>query len=81
MNPNYGGDLRSSLFNQDSKETISQLESKIVNDLKIYFPRVNIVNLIINPIPDQNLINVKLFFNIFNSNEQELNINIEADAL
>jgi len=81
LNPNYGGDLRSSLFNQDSKETISQLESKIVNDLKIYFPRVNIVNLIINPIPDQNLINVKLFFNIFNSNEQELNINIEADAL
>ena len=81
LNPNYGGNLRNTLFDQASDETLSQLESRITNDLKNYFPRVNVVNLTINSIPDQNLINIKLFYNVFNSNEQELNINIETNAL
>jgi phage baseplate assembly protein W len=81
LNPNYGGNLRNTLFEQTSDETLSQLKSRIVNDLKNYFPRVNVVNLTISSIPDQNLINIKLFYNVFNSNEQELNINIETNAL
>ena len=81
LNPNFGANLRQYLFEAINSNTFETLEMKIKDDLRTYFPRVNVVNLTISSIPDQNLINIKLFYNVFNSNEQELNINIETNAL
>ena len=46
MNPNFGGDLRSFIFEQTPE--FDQLQSYISDQLGIYFPQVTVVDLEVN---------------------------------
>ena len=77
LNPTYGGDLRSLLFEQITEETLSVLQKRIENDLENKFPIIEVKNLIINPQPNFNIVNIVLTYNVLNLENEVIEINIE----
>ena len=77
LNPTYGGDLRSLLFEQITEETISVLQQRISTDLENKFPIIEIKSLSINPQPDFNIVNILLTYNVLNLENEVIEINIE----
>ena len=77
LNPTYGGDLRSLLFEQITEETLSILQKRIENDLENKFPIIEIKSLSINPQPDFNIVNILLTYNVLNLENEVIEINIE----
>ena len=77
LNPNFGGDLRNLLFEQITEETLSVLQKRIENDLENKFPIIEVKNLIINPQPNFNIVNIVLTYNVLNLENEVIEINIE----
>ena len=77
LNPTYGGDLRSLLFEQITEETLGILQKRIENDLENKFPIIEIKSLSINPQPDFNIVNILLTYNVLNLENEVIEINIE----
>ena len=77
LNPTYGGDLRSLLFEQITEETLSVLQKRIENDLENKFPIIEVKSLAINPQPDFNIVNIVLTYNALNLENEVIEINIE----
>ena len=77
LNPTYGGDLRSLLFEQITEETISVLQQRISTDLENRFPIIEIKSLVINPQSDLNIVNIVLTYNVLNLENEVIEINIE----
>ena len=77
LNPTYGGDLRSLLFEQITEETISVLQQRISTDLENKFPIIEVKSLVINPQSDLNIVNIILTYNVLNLENEVIEINIE----
>jgi phage baseplate assembly protein W len=67
MNPNFGGDLRSFLFEQVPE--FDQLNIYITEQLNVYFPQITIIDLEVNVEPDNQIIDIELSYSI--NNEQD----------
>lgn len=78
LNPNFGGNLRATLFEQISLQTLSGLETQIQADLSIFFPMVRVINLEIKEIINKNIINVTLDYNVYNSRTESVELNFSA---
>ena len=78
LNPNFGGNLRATLFEQISNQTLSGLETQIEADLKVFFPMVNVINLQVKELVDEQIINVVLDYNVFNANNETIELNFSA---
>ncbi len=77
LNPTYGGDLRSLLFEQITEETLSVLQQRLKTDIENKFPIVEIKNLVISPQPNLNIVNIILTYNVLNLKDEVIEINIE----
>ena len=77
LNPTYGGNLRSLLFEQITEETISVLQQRISTDLENRFPIIEVKSLVINPQSDLNIVNIVLTYNVLNLENEVIEINIE----
>ena len=77
LNPTYGGDLRSLLFEQITEETLSVLQQRISTDLENRFPIIEIKTLDITPQPNLNIVNIILTYNVLNLKDEVIEINIE----
>jgi phage baseplate assembly protein W len=66
FNPNFGADLRNLVFENIVELTSDELQERIQNDIKNYFPQVVIEEIKFNNIPDSNSINFSLTYNILN---------------
>jgi len=78
FDPTFGGDLRASLFEPDiSFETIS---SRLETDILNYVPNINISDIIINTLSDENVVNISIFYTIFNQDDN-LVINVSTTNL
>ncbi len=75
LNPNFGGNLRATLFEQISNQTLSGLETQIQADLKVFFPMVNVKNLQVRELVNENTINVVLDYSVFNSPNETIELN------
>lgn len=78
LNPNFGGNLRATLFEQISLQTLSGLETQIQADLSVFFPMVRVINLEIKEIINKNIINVTLDYNVYNSRTESVELNFSA---
>lgn len=79
FNPNFGSRLRRTLFNNITNQTIDNLKQEIQDLLELYFPTLNIDELLIESTPDTNQILMFLKYNLTNTNiEDEIVINVEA---
>ena len=66
FNPNFGADLRNLVFENIVELTSDELQERIQNDIRNYFPQVVIKEIKFNNVPDSNSINFSLTYNILN---------------
>lgn len=78
FNPNFGAGLRNYLFENITSRNIQDTELSIRSGLEINFPNISIIQLSINPEPDNNTIVVNFSYIIINTGiEDEININLQ----
>jgi phage baseplate assembly protein W len=78
LNPNFGGNLRATLFEQISEQTLSGLEVQIQADLSVFFPMVRVISLQVKEIINKNIINVILDYSVYNSPTENIELNFSA---
>ena len=71
FNPSFGANIRASLFQQLSEETLDDLDATIRNGLAEYFPNVTVTNLTFTSNPDENLLNIQFSYSINNTGESD----------
>ena len=76
LNPDFGGGLRSFIFEQISNNAIQGLNEDITLKLQENFPKVNVDTLDILREDDNNTIIVSLTYSVLNTNIKD-NINIQ----
>jgi len=76
FNPNFGAGLRSLLFNNITESTLDGIRLQILDDLKAFFPRVQVTNLSLIPNTDENVVVFSMKYAITDSNiDDEVIIN------
>ena len=78
FNPGFGAGLRSLLFNNITEAGIDSIRLQILDDLELFFPRVEVTNLSLIPDADRNTIVFSMRYAIKDSNiEDEVIINFD----
>jgi len=80
FNLNFGAGLRNFLFTNINQNAVSSLRSSVEEDLRIYFPRVQVRDLRLVGNPDLNTVRFSLKYAVVdtNINNEEINIDIEV---
>jgi phage baseplate assembly protein W len=73
MNPEFGADVRKSLFEQITDDTTNIIKTRIINAVSTFIPEVTLTNIDITTIPDNNTINILI--------EYKINISGTADQI
>jgi phage baseplate assembly protein W len=68
LNPTFGGGLRAFIFEQITLNELDFLREDINNKISLYFPNINIDELVVSGDPDANQINVTLTYSVLNTN-------------
>jgi phage baseplate assembly protein W len=68
LNNNFGANLKAFIFEQITNDNTSLLKEDIQAKINEYFTNINVVSLEIDSFPDTNEINVKLTYNVPNTN-------------
>lgn len=66
-NPRFGGNIRRWLFEQFIPTTYIEIENEIRTMVENYEPRVNLIDVIVTPNEEQNMIAVDITFNVITS--------------
>ena len=78
MNPTFGNGLQTLLFDQLTEDKVKQIDALIKADISYYFPRIEIVNISTEGIPETNTVQFALSYKVKDTNiEDELSINFE----
>jgi|TARA_B110000285_G_scaffold147402_1_gene164545 phage baseplate assembly protein W len=78
LNPLFGNKLQNLLFDQLTQDKIREIDAIVRNDLKIYFPRVEPVEINTIGTPDNNTVQFTLQYKVRDTNiEDEVVINFE----
>tara|TARA_S200002703_G_C3771778_1_gene237618 strand:+ start:119 stop:529 length:411 start_codon:yes stop_codon:yes gene_type:complete len=78
LNPTFGNNLRNSLFENMTEESVRAIDALIRKDLELYFPRVEPINISTTGIPDSNTVQFSLEYRVSETNiEDEVIINFE----
>jgi phage baseplate assembly protein W len=64
FNPDFGADLRALLFENIIDDTLDDLTDRIQNSISIYFPEVSVKSIKFDNLPDSNIINFTLTYEI-----------------
>ena len=80
FNLNFGAGLRNFLFTNINQNAVSTLRSSVEEDLRVYFPRVQVRDLRLVGNPDLNTVRFSLKYAVVdtNINNEEINIDIEV---
>jgi phage baseplate assembly protein W len=68
MNPEFGTDLRKSLFDNITDSSIGILKAKIIDAINIFIPEIFLQDIIIEPDSDYNTLNVTINYRLIISN-------------
>tara|TARA_X000001382_G_scaffold87034_2_gene62053 strand:+ start:1555 stop:1998 length:444 start_codon:yes stop_codon:yes gene_type:complete len=68
--PQFGGDLRSMLFDLADEETEEEIEESIISAINVHEPRARTLNVRASSNPDRNSIDVKITFQVINTQEK-----------
>lgn len=69
--PGIGCDIRKSLFENFSPQTVTKAKAQIVETLETYEPRCNLINIVASPDQDNNALNIAIVFSLINSDREE----------
>ena len=70
-NPNFGGGLRSFIFEQIAQDTLEGIESDISAKIENVFPSIVLDRVIVSTIPDTNTIKVTIKYSFNNQNTSD----------
>jgi len=76
FNPDFGANLRAQLFENVTPISVSNLENNLIRDINILFPNVRVLSITIQPIYDQNTVNISITYSILNNTPETINISI-----
>ncbi len=68
MNPEFGADLRRSLFDNITASSVDLLRAKIIDAINIFIPEIELVNVNIESDVDYNTLNVTIDYRLIISN-------------
>ena len=68
LNPTFGGGLRAFIFEQITTDNLNFLRENVNDKITIYFPNIEINNLIVTGQEDSNQITVTLKYSVINTN-------------
>ena len=68
--PRFGGNVRAQLFELADRGKSSTLRRNIVENIEVYEPRAEILDVIVNLQPDRHSLDVTIKFKVVNTNEQ-----------
>jgi phage baseplate assembly protein W len=68
LNPTFGGGLRAFIFEQITTDNLNFLREDINAKLSLYFPNINVADLIVAGQEDLNQITVTLKYSVINTN-------------
>ena len=68
MNPEFGADLRRSLFDNITQSNTDLLQIKIIDAINIFIPEIELINVTIEPNIDYNTLTVTIDYRLIISN-------------
>lgn len=78
LNPTFGNGLQKLIFDNLTQDKVRQIDTIIKKDLELYFPKVEVVDIKTEGIPDRNIVEFSLSFKVKDTNiEDEILINFE----
>ena len=78
LNPNFGNLLQNLLFENLTRDKVRQIDELVRNDLQLYFPKVEPVEISTIGNPDTNTVSFSLSYRLRDTEiEDELTINFE----
>jgi phage baseplate assembly protein W len=76
FNPTFGSNIRASVFENITPNLLQNLQITLQDDLKINFPSVNFYKIEITPNYDTNVINIAIYYSVYNNPVTEINITL-----
>lgn len=76
FNPTFGSNIRRSLFENITQNSLQNLQITLQDDLSAFFPNVRFSKIEIIPDYDSNAINIKIYYSIYNNPVSEINITL-----
>jgi phage baseplate assembly protein W len=71
MNPEFGADIRKSLFENITSPDLDTLRVKIINAVSIFIPEIELTDVAINPEFDYNSLNITISYRLLISNSAD----------
>jgi len=71
MNPEFGADIRRSLFDNITDSSIELLKNKIINAVNMFIPEIYLGNIDIMPDYDYNTLNITINYRLIISNHPD----------
>jgi phage baseplate assembly protein W len=68
MNPEFGADLRRSLFDNITQSNTDLLQTKIIDAINIFIPEIELTNVTVEPNIDYNTLTVTIDYRLIISN-------------
>ena len=76
FNPTFGSNIRASVFENITPTLLQNLQITLQDDLKMNFPSVNFYKIEITPNYDTNVINIAIYYSVYNNPVTEINITL-----
>jgi phage baseplate assembly protein W len=76
FNPTFGSNIRTSVFENITPNLLQNLQITLQDDLKMNFPSVNFYKIEITPDYDRNIINIAIYYSVYNNPITEINITL-----
>jgi phage baseplate assembly protein W len=76
FNPNFGANLRAQLFENVTPISVSNLENNLIRDINNLFPNIRVLSINIQPLYDENIVNISITYSILNNTPETINISI-----
>ncbi|CAB5221181.1 COG3628 Phage baseplate assembly protein W [uncultured Caudovirales phage] len=75
FNPKFGAGIRRTLFENISEDTEFYIKTIVEAAIKNFEPRVNLIEVYVNAVPDENGYHLSILFSILNNpDQQKLNV-------
>jgi len=76
FNPTFGSNIRASVFENITPNLLQNLQITLQDDLKMNFPSINFYKIEITPNYDTNVINIAIYYSVYNNPVTEINITL-----
>ncbi len=68
--PDFGANIQGMLFELADADTEEEIEDQVIASINKYEPRAKVLNVLANSLPDINSIDVKITFQVINTQEE-----------